>query len=102
MFREGMRLLKATSQELRFTQRETTECLLADYFHSNGLFQRLCEQQHGVRGAPAQHVRHTQNRSYSGEPERDVSFLTDAHSPFEQGECPGEIALAEARQAKPP
>ena len=28
--------------------------------------------------------------------------LTEAHGPFEQGECPGQVALAEGQQTNPP
>ena len=31
-----------------------------------------------------------------GEIDREVHILTDAHGAFEQGECPGQVALAEA------
>ena len=32
----------------------------------------------------------------------EVRFLTDAHGPFEPGECPGQVALAEGQQTEPP
>ena len=33
---------------------------------------------------------------------REVRFLTEAHGPFEQGERPGQVALAEGQQTDPP
>jgi len=37
-----------------------------------------------------------------GEMARDIRFLTDAHSPFEQGERPVEVTLAEEQPTEPP
>ena len=36
-----------------------------------------------------------------GKIERNVHLLTDAHGPFEHGECPGQVALAEGQQTNP-
>ena len=66
------------------------------------LFHRLREQRHGVGDAPGQGVRRTQGRSHPGEIDREVRVLTDAHGPFEQGERPGQVALAEGQQTDPP
>ena len=66
------------------------------------LFHRLREQRHGVGDAPAQGVRRPQGRSHPGEIDWEVRVLTDAHGPFEQGECPGQVALAEGQQTDPP
>ena len=79
-----------------------TERLIAYYFRCNGLFHRLREQRHGVGDAPAQGIRRPQGRSHPGEIEREVRVLTDAHGPFEQGERPGQVALAEGQQTDPP
>ena len=81
---------------LRLPQGETTECLIDD--RCNGLFHGLREQRHGVGDAPGEDIRRTQGRGLPGEKERDVHFLTDAHSPFEQGKRPGQVALAEGQQ----
>jgi hypothetical protein len=62
------------------------------------LLQRLREQRHGVGAAPGQGVRRAQGRRYPGEQERDVRILAETHSPFEPGECPGQVALAESQQ----
>ena len=99
---EGVRLLQAASQQLRLPQGETTERLKVDHFRCSRLFQRLREQRHGVGDAPAQGVRRPQGRSHPGEIGREVRVLTDAHGPFEQGECPGQVALAEGQQTNPP
>ena len=34
--------------------------------------------------------------------DREVRVLTEAHGPFEQGEGPGQVALAEGQQTDPP
>ncbi len=99
---EGVRLLQAAGQHLRLPQGETTERLKVDHFRCSGLFQRLREQRHGVGDAPAQGIRRPQGRSHPGEQGRKVRVLTDAHGPFEPGECPGQIALAEGQQTDPP
>ena len=99
---EGVRLLQAAGQHLRLPQGETTERLIDYRFRCNGLLHRLREQRHGVGDASGQGVRCTQGRSHPGEPDREVRFLTDAHGPFEQGERPGQVALAEGQQTDPP
>ena len=99
---EGVRLLQAAGQQLRLPQGETTERLIACHFRCRGLFHRLREQRHGVGDAPGQGIRRTQGRSHPGEKEREVRVLTDAHGPFEQGERPGQVALAEGQQTDPP
>ena len=65
------------------------------------LLHRLREQRHGVGDAPAQGIRRPQGRSHHGEIDREVRLLTDAHGPFEQGERPGQVALAEGQQTEP-
>src|SRR5262249_33538267 len=50
---EGLRLFHAASQQMRLTQRETTERLSVNLFCCYELFDRLCEQCHGVGDAPA-------------------------------------------------
>jgi hypothetical protein len=92
---EGVRLLQAAGQQLCLPQGETTEHLKADHICDNGLFHRLREQRHSVGDAPVQSVRRTQGRSHPGEIEQEVRVLTDTHGPFESGECPGQVALAE-------
>ena len=99
---EGVRLLQAASQQLRLPQGETTERLKVYSFRCSGLFHRLREQRHGVGDAPGQGICRTQGRSHPGEPAREVRVLTDAHGPFEQGERPGQVALAEGQQTDPP
>ena len=66
------------------------------------LFQRLREQRQGVGDAPAQGVRRAQDRSHPGEIDREVDVLTEGHGPFEPGEGPGQVALAEGQQTDPP
>jgi hypothetical protein len=97
-----VRLLQATGQQLRLTQGETPECRKGYRFPCRALFHRLREQRHGVGDAPAQRVRRAQGRSIQGEIAREVRLLTDVHGPFEPGERPGQIALAEGQQTKSP
>ena len=92
---EGVRLLQAASQQLRFPQREATDRLKDYHFHCSRLFHRLREQRHGVGDAPTQGIRRPQGRSHPGEKGREVRFLADAYGPFEQGECPVQVTLAE-------
>src|SRR5262249_28043205 len=92
---EGLRLLQAASQHLCFPQGKTTERLKAYSFHRCGLLQRLREQWHSVGDALAQSVHRPQGCSYPGGIGREVRVLTDAHGPFESGECLGQVALAE-------
>ena len=99
---EGVRLLQAAGQQMRLPQGQTTERLKADRFRRDALFHRLREQRHGVGDAPGQDIRRTQGRSHPGEKDREVRVLTEAHGPFEQGERPGQVALAEGRQTDPP
>ena len=80
---QGIRLLQATSQELRLSQGEKTERLEVYSFRHSALFHRLREQWHGVGDTPSQGIRRTQEPSHQGEPNRDVRILTDAHGPFE-------------------
>ena len=61
---KSMRFRQAASQHLRFPQSETTERLVDDHCRCHGLFQRLCEQQHGVGDTPCQGVRRPQGRSH--------------------------------------
>ena len=42
-----------------------------------------------------------QGRPHPREIARNVRVSTDAHGPFEQGECPGQVTLAEAQQTEP-
>ena len=99
---EGVRLLQAASQHLRLPQGETTERLVVYSFRYRRLFHRPREQRHGVDDAPAQGIRCPQGRSHLGEPSREVRVLTEAYSPFEQGERPGQVALAEGQQTNSP
>src|SRR5262249_8686582 len=101
-FSEGVGLFQAASQQLRLPQGETTERLVDYYCCCYGLFQRLCEQQYGVGAAPGQGVCRPQGRGQQGEAGRAGRVLTGAHGPFEQGDCPGEVALAEGQQTAPP
>ena len=98
---EGLRLLQAAGQQLRLPQRETTERLISDHFRCTELCHRLREQRHGVGDAPAQGIRRAQGRSRHGEKAREVRVLTDAHSPFEAREGPGQVTLAEGQQTEP-
>ena len=97
---EGLRLFQVAGQHLRLAQREATERLTVYAFHRNALLQRRREQQHSVSDAPAQRIRRAQVRTDLGEKGRNVGILADAHGPFEQGQCPGEVALVEEEQAK--
>ena len=99
---EGLRLFQVAGQHLRLTQREATERLNVYTFHRNALLQRRREQQHSVSDAPAQRIRRAQVRTDLGEKGRKVCILADAHGPFEQGQCPRQIALAESQQADLP
>jgi hypothetical protein len=44
----------------------------------------------------------TQGWCHHGDIERDVHVLTDAHGPFEQEKCPGQVTLEEGQQTDPP
>ena len=92
---EGMRLPQATTQHLRLPQRENTERLVVGSAHGKALFPCRREERHGVGNAPIQGVPRAQGRSNSGEKARQVGVLADAHGPFEQGQCRGQVALAE-------
>ncbi len=102
MLGEGVRLLQAASQQLRLPQGETTERLIGYRARSYALPQRPRGQRHGIGDAPGQGVRRPQGRSYPGEHDREVRILTDAYGPFEPGESPGQVALAEGHQTDPP
>ena len=99
---EGVRLLHAASQHLRLPQGETTERLKPSCCPGSRLFHPLRQQRHSGGNAPAQDVRLPQSRGYGGKPEHDVRVLTDAYRPFQQRECPGQVALAEGEQTAPP
>jgi hypothetical protein len=99
---EGLRLLQAAGQHLRFPQGEMTEHLHDAHFHCSRLCYRLREQRHSVGDAPTQGIRRAQDRSYPGEPEREGCVLTDTHGLFEPGECLEQITLAEGQQTNPP
>ena len=83
-------------QHLRLSQREKTERLAVYSFQRSRLFQRLREQRHGVSDAPAQRIRRAQVRSRPGEQASEVQILTEVHTPCEEGECLGQVALAES------
>ena len=95
---EGVRLLQATGQQMRFCQWETTQRLKACHVRGHGLFHRRREQRHGVGDAPRQDMRCPQGRSHPGDKEPEGRFLTDAHGPFKEGQGPGQVALAEEQQ----
>src|SRR5262249_43087039 len=99
---KGLRVLQAVGQQLRLPQEETTAHLDVYSFYRCRLFHRLCEQWHGGGDTPAQGIRRTQGRSHQGEIDREACVLTEAHSPFEPGERPGQIALAETQLTTPP
>src|SRR5262249_59380281 len=99
---EGVRLLQATCLQVCLPEGEQTARLYVASFRRSGLLQRLCEQRHGVGNAPSPRVRRPQGRSYPREKYQQGRFLTDAYGPFEERECPGQIALAEGQQTKPP
>jgi hypothetical protein len=94
---EGLRLLQAAGQQMRLSQGETTAHLKDYHFHCSGLFDRLREQHHRVGDASGQSVGRTQGRSYLVEINREVCVLTEAHSAFESGEPPMEVALADGQ-----
>ena len=50
---KGVRLFQVTSQQMCLSQREATERLKADHFHSSALCYRLRHQWYGVGKAPA-------------------------------------------------
>jgi len=62
----------------------------------------LRQQRHGVAGAGAQGIRSSQGCSHPGELGREARLLTDVHSPFEQRERPGQVALAERQKTNSP
>ena len=95
---EGLRLLQAACQQIRLSQREKAERLHVYSCLRSRLFQRLREQRHGVGDAPAQGIRDHQGRSRPGEIYWEDRLLTETHGPFESGECPGHVALAEGQQ----
>src|SRR5712691_11394115 len=97
---ESVRLLQAARQHLCFPKGETTERLDVYSFRYSRLFHRLREQRHGVGNAPGEGVRRPQGHSRPGEPEREVRVLADACGSFEQGECLGQVTLAEKQQTK--
>ena len=99
---KGLRLLQAARQQMRLSKGEKTERLAVYSFRHSALLHRPREQRHGIGDAPAQGIRRTQGRSHPGEIDREFRVLTDGHSPFEQGECPAQIALAEGQQTDPP
>src|SRR6516164_4049247 len=88
---KNVRLFQVASQHLRLPQGKTTDRLEVCSFHCSALLQCLSKEWHSVSDAPAQGVRRAQSFSHPGEPSREVRVLTDAHSPFEQGERPGEV-----------
>ena len=98
---EGLRLLQAVGQQLRLPQGETTERLGAHSVYRSRLFHRLRQQRHGVGDAPGQSIHRAQGRSHQGEKDWEVRVLTDAYGPFERGEGPGQVALAEGRADRP-
>jgi hypothetical protein len=98
---EGLRLLQAASQHLRLPQEETTERLMDHRFRCSCLFHRPREQRHSVGDAPAQGIRLPHVRSDPWEMCREVCIVTEAQSPFIQGECSGQIALAEGQFTNP-
>ena len=71
------------------------------FSRGNSLFHYLREQRHGVGDTPAQGVRRPQGPPAIREIGREVRLLTDAHGPFEQGECPVQVTLAEGQQTDP-
>ena len=50
---------------------------------------------------PAESVRRPQGCKHPREKEREVRLLTEAHGPFEQEDCPGQVALAKGQQTNP-
>ena len=92
---KDLRFLQEARHHLCFTQSETTARLAGDHFRCHGLFQRRCEQQHRVGATPGQVIRRAQGRSHQREAGRPAHVLTEAHSPLQQGDCPGGVALAE-------
>ena len=62
---------------------------------------RRREQRHGIGNAPGQSICCPQGRGHPGDKDCEVRFLTDAHGAFEQGECSGQVALAEGQQTDP-
>jgi hypothetical protein len=83
---------------MRIPQGEAAQHLTVYSFHHGRLFHRLREQRHSVSDAPGQGVCRTQGPSYFGGPVRKVRVLTEARGAFEQGERPGQVALAEGQQ----
>ena len=43
-----------------------------------------------------------QGRCHPGKPDPEIRVLTDGQSPFEQGECPWQVALPEEQQTDSP
>ena len=57
---------------------------------------------HSIGDAPSHGVRCPQGRSYPGEIGWKVCLVTNPHGPFEQGERPVQVALAQGQQTDPP
>ena len=65
------------------------------------LLHRLREQWDGVGDTPGQGIRCSQGRSYPGKITREVCLATNADAPFEPGECPAQVTLAEGQLTNP-
>jgi len=93
---ESAGLLQVACQQLSFSQGETTKRLEVFSFH------RLREQWHGVCDAPAHGICCPQGLCHPGKPDPEIRVLTDGQSPFEEGECPWQVALPEEQQTDSP
>ena len=102
MLGEVVRFFQAAGQSIRCSQGETTEGLKAYHVRRSALLHRLRQERQGVGHASAQGVRLTQSCRQRGKIDREICLVTDTHGPFEEGERPGEVALAEGQQTDPP
>ena len=95
-----MRLLQAASQHLRLPQGEATE-RLKDTLSVAVACSIACVSNGTASATRPARVYAAPKAAATRGKKREVRVLTDAHGPFEQGECPGEVALAEGQQTDP-
>ena len=97
---EDVCIFPAAGQQLCLPEREATERLEGGLFHGRRLLHRLRQQGHGIDDPPGQAVRLPQGRGDPGEVGGEICLVTDLPGPFELGECPGQVALAEGEEAE--
>ena len=98
---EGVRLLQAASQHMRLPQGETTEHLVVSLSVAV-LCSSACVSSGTASATRPTRVYAAPKAAAIQGNRREVRVLTEAHGPFEQGERPGQVALAEGQQTDPP